>query len=378
MKVSFYVGLLCLLLFEIANVYFIMPMPGSQEMETISVAYTLYTWRWFFRFIFSILIVLGIRTVFKRHIWLPIISILIVAIGTYFINFQMSADTMFYQPNKLSFQTTEKNIVGQYKLVLGVEINGQAKVYPIQYLGYHHIVYDTIGSKPVIVTYCTVCRTGRVFEPVINGRLQEFRLVGMDHFNAMFEDKTTGTWWRQATGEAVIGELKGMRLPEVKFLQTTLAQWLHFHPKSLIMQPDSAFLQSYEHMKNYERGKSKSHLTLRDTASWQKKSWIVGVQIDQDAKAYDWNRLVKERFIQDVVGGKPILVALSKDSFSFVVLERRDVNQRFQLVNDTFISSGERYNFFGKSLSHTNDLSTIRAYQEYWHSWKNFHPSTRH
>jgi hypothetical protein len=37
------------------------------------------------------------------------------------------------------------------------------KPIPIQLIGYHHQVMDTIGNEPVIITYCTVCRTGRVY-----------------------------------------------------------------------------------------------------------------------------------------------------------------------------------------------------------------------
>ena len=102
--------------------------------------------------------------------------------------------------------------------------NGEAKAYPIQFLGYHHQVQDTVGGKPMMVTYCTVCRTGRVFEPVVNGKHEKFRLVGMDHFNAMFEDVTTKSWWRQVSGEAITGKLKGQQLPEVHSTQTSLAR----------------------------------------------------------------------------------------------------------------------------------------------------------
>ena len=52
----------------------------------------------------------------------------------------------------------------------------------------------------------------------------------MDHFNAMLEDNTTKSWWRQVTGEAVAGKLKGQQLPEVYSTQTTLKHWLELHP----------------------------------------------------------------------------------------------------------------------------------------------------
>ena len=81
------------------------------------------------------------------------------------------------------------------RLVVGVEIDGDARAYPVQFIGYHHQVRDTVHGAPVIVSFCTVCRTGRVFRPVVDGHPESFRLVGMDHFNAMFEDSTTGSWW---------------------------------------------------------------------------------------------------------------------------------------------------------------------------------------
>ena len=45
MKSLFYSGMLLLIVFEVANVFFIMPMPGSQEMESIGLAYFLYSKR---------------------------------------------------------------------------------------------------------------------------------------------------------------------------------------------------------------------------------------------------------------------------------------------------------------------------------------------
>ncbi|MGB8191869.1 MAG: hypothetical protein WCF67_08125, partial [Chitinophagaceae bacterium] len=60
MKKIFWTGLIGLLLFEVANVYFIMPMPGSQEMNSIDTAYFLYQWRWVFRGLFIGMIAIGL------------------------------------------------------------------------------------------------------------------------------------------------------------------------------------------------------------------------------------------------------------------------------------------------------------------------------
>jgi hypothetical protein len=226
----------------------------------------------------------------------------------------MRADKMFYQTQNLQMVNVANNKIADEKLVVGVEINGQAKAYPIQLIAYHHQVQDSIGGQPVMVTYCSVCRTGRVFQPIVNNKFEKFRLVGMDHFNAMFEDETTGSWWRQVTGEAIAGKLKGQHLPELFCTQTSLHEWLMLHPTSLIMQADEKFNKRYAGLADYESGVDKSSLEGTNSASWQDKSWVVGVALKSgDAKAYDWNRLKKEKIILDEINHQPIVLVLAND-----------------------------------------------------------------
>ncbi len=378
MKKLFYFGILFLILFEIANVYFIMPMPGSQKMESLDGAYFLYSWRWLFRILFLLMALVGIKHAFSASKWLVSGSILIVACIAFASNFIIAADSMFKQPVSVIFKCKTENKVESGRLILGIILNGESKAYPIQFLGYHHQVRDSIGGKAIMVTYCTVCRTGRVFEPLIEGKPEEFRLVGMDHFNAMFEDKSTGSWWRQVSGKAVAGPLKGKVLPEIPSIQTTLEKWIVLYPNTLIMQADEEFKEKYEGMSKYESGASKSKLTLRDLGSWKDKSWVIGLESGSESKAYDWNRLQKEGIIHDELGGKPVAIILSKDKKSFVALERLNSEQLFNMINDTLITADNRYNFIGTSLDSTkSNLKRLNAYQEYWHSWQIFHPLTK-
>ena len=378
MKKIFWFGLIGLLLFEIANVYFIMPMPGSQQMNSIDLAYFLYKWRWIFRGLFAAMIFIGLfRSQWKRK-WLLFFSMAIIAAAIYMTNFVMAADVMFKQPKHLLLVNAGSNKVDSNRLVLGVSINGEAKAYPIQFLGYHHHVQDTVGGKPIMVTYCTVCRTGRVFEPVVNGKKEKFRLVGMDHFNAMLEDATTKSWWRQVTGEAITGELKGQQLPEVHSTQTSLADWLQLNPNSLIMQADENFIRSYDSTFKFESGASKSKLTGTDSLSWKDKSWVIGVKAGKESKAYDWNQLKKEKLIQDKIGATPILIVLSKNDKSFFAFQRPNDNSIFNLSDDTLLFENHKYRIDGKGIDTSFSLKPLPASQEFWHSWRTFNPGTLH
>ena len=66
MRKLFYIGIAGLILFEISNVYFIMPMPGSQRMNSIDAAYFFHTWRWVFRAVFGIMALLGGTQLLKK------------------------------------------------------------------------------------------------------------------------------------------------------------------------------------------------------------------------------------------------------------------------------------------------------------------------
>ena len=389
-NILLFFGLAFLIAFEILRVYLIMPMPGSQEMNSIDLAYFLGSNKWLIRTIGLALIAAPFYMAMRNG--KLITKILLVIVGLlyfllfYVFTFKMEADKMFYQPTIIKLSTADSNTIGRDKLVIGIELNGEARAYPIQLIGYHHQVVDTINSIPVMVTYCTVCRTGRVFNPVVNGKYEKFRLVGMDHFNAMFEDETTKSWWRQSTGECIAGPLKGTKLSEVKSEQVALNAWLRRYPNALILQGDEKFKSSFVQMDNYDKGNSKSNLTKRDTASWNPKSWIIGIEKDFIAKAYDWNQLVAARIIQDSLPNLPLVILLENDSASFHTYSRKVNNDilNFSLRNDSIIdlNSQSIWDFDGRCIDGKfkgSSLEKISSYQEYVHSWEYFHPgSTRY
>jgi len=354
-----------------------MPIPGSQEMNSITFAYFLDVYRWIFRAFFGLMMGFGLSSSWKGSKILVILFLALAGVVIYMTNFKMVADHMFYQPNKLSLLDAAENKIDKEKLIIGVSFNNQAKAYPIQFLGFHHQVRDSIGGKPIMVTYCTVCRTGRVFEPVVNGHEETFRLVGMDHYNAMFEDLTTKSWWRQENGEAVAGELKGQILPEFPSTQATLGSWLKLHPNSLIMQADTSFQAEYDSMANYEGGRRDGRLTRRDSLSWQDKSWIAGISISNQSKAYDWNTLLEKQIINDEISGQPIVLFLAEDDKSLFAFKRNNPDQKFTIHHDTLTDGLFQYKLSGYCYQDSMPaLAPLQVYQEYWHSWKTFHPET--
>ena len=353
-----------------------MPMPGSQEMYSIDLAYFLHVWRWVFRIVFGALAMVGIFRAYQSQRWVTLILVAACLLVIWQFNFKLVADKMFLLPTEMVMVDSVSNKIPSEKLVLGIQMNGESRAYPIQLIVYHHQVLDTLAGKPIMVTYCSVCRTGRIFEPNVNGTPESFRFVGMDHFNAMFEDKTTKTWWRQVSGEAIAGPLKGAVLPELPSQQTTLKQWLTLHPNSLVMQPDSTFTEEYTDLDDYDFGIERGKLTRTDTLSWKDKSWVVGIEVDGFSKAIDWNKLREERISNFTLAGKPIVVAKANDNQSFFAFERPS-DWPFTFERDTLVGENEKYSLSGHAASgNVPPLKQLKAYQEFWHSWRTFHPDT--
>ena len=303
----------------------------------------------------------------------------------YFTDVAYKAEKMFEEPQVIRFAGAKGNVVPVNFVVLGVESDGVAKAYPLVYLGYHHKVQDNVGNLPVLVTYCTMCRTGRVYSPIIHGKRQTFRLVGARHYNAIIEDEGTKTWWYQATGNAAAGKLKGEHLTELPYEQSTLRAWLTKHPNSLILQPDQHYLSDYKDLANYDRLQAvDKDSTLKNKDSLMRKSWMVGIIVNGQPKAYDWRRLFKKRIVNDQVNQTPLFVVIEKDSLTFHVFNST-VNGKalhFALGTTGLLTDQETasvWDWEGLATAGAlkgSRLSKIQAYQEYWHSWKHFHPGT--
>jgi len=371
------------------HAYLLMPFPGSQNLEAIKLCYYLEKIILPLRVVGAVMVLWYLFKFFSKSSRggkIVKVTVLVLALGSLYItDVQYKASAMFEEPQTVKFANSITNKVPESMIVLGVVNNGVAKAYPLVYLGYHHKVQDNVGDLPVLVTYCTMCRTGRVYSPVINGTRQTFRLVGARHYNAIIEDETTGTWWYQATGEAAVGPMEGSSLKELPYQQSTLAAWLEKHPGSLILQPDNHFKSDYEDLKDYDIKQAVDRdSTIKKKDSLYRKSWIIGVIAGKQPKAYDWRKMQELCLLNDIIGATPLLITLEDDDHTFHVFNRLVDGKAFNFKMDTnggFIDqeTNSTWNSAGlctAGASKGKQLASLQSYQEYWHSWKHFHPAT--
>jgi len=84
---------------------------------------------------------------------LMILAFALTTLGSWFAR-QNHFEWMFNPLTKVSYAAIgEAAFVDDADLVLAVERNGEAAAYPIRQLAYHHLVHDTVGRVPIVVTY---------------------------------------------------------------------------------------------------------------------------------------------------------------------------------------------------------------------------------
>jgi len=164
-----------------------------------------------------------------------------------------------------------------------------------------------------------------------------------------------------------------------------LAAWLSKHPASLILQPDKHYLNDYDDLKNYDRLQAvDKDSTLKNKDTLIRKSWVLGVSVNGQAKAYDWRRLFKKQVLNDQVNHVPVLLAIENDSLTYHAFNSIAGGKVLHFKKDitgqlTDQETASVWNWDGQATSGTMkgaQLTKIQAYQEYWHSWKHFHPGT--
>ncbi|MFI5135347.1 MAG: DUF3179 domain-containing (seleno)protein, partial [Chitinophagales bacterium] len=97
------------------------------------------------------------------------------------------------------------------------------------------------------------------------------------------------------------------------------------------------------------------------------------------------NVLKKLHTINDTIGNTSVVLWLENDNMSFHVFNRKISDQLLSFAwsdsTHSFVDSETHslWNYDGECVDGElkgNQLSTIPAYQEFWQSWKTFHPNS--
>ncbi|MEW5962736.1 MAG: DUF3179 domain-containing protein [Pseudomonadota bacterium] len=136
--------------------------------------------------------------------------------------------------------------ISDREAVIGVEINGEARAYPVRILMWHEIVNDVVGGVPVAVTYCPLCNAGIVFERETPHGTLDFGTTGkLRHSDLVMYDRQTESWWQQFTGRAIVGKLTGSRLALVPARLEAFALFKERRPEGQVLVPNDPHFRDY-------------------------------------------------------------------------------------------------------------------------------------
>lgn len=265
-----------------------------------------------------------------------------------------------------------------------IEFEGVSKAYPLDYVIHHHIVNDSFGDKTVALTYCAMCRSIIPFDVTDIGPL----FVGsFKRANMIVADRRTKTFFQQATFESIIGPLHPHTLTMLPFQILSWADVLALSPLPQIVKVTAKDLRPFElPIHGVWRRIVASEVTpglprTERDESLPARTHVVGVLTTavEPRPVYLKDDLLEHRIVRnDELGCYLVAVNGTVNGFRAhagghdVVLTLTDDLLLHDAATETdWDLRGHRI----RGQLETN-LTPIAISDEYWFSWKLFHPDT--
>ncbi len=286
--------------------------------------------------------------------------------------------------------------------VLVLDIADDARAYPLQILLWHEIVNDTVGGRPVTVTYCPLCNSAIVFDRTVKGEVTTFGTSGrLYNSDLVMYDRGTKSLWPQIMGRAVVGPLIRTELEVIPSGVTSFADFRAAHPDGKVLSRDTGFDRSYG-TTPYERYDSTDDPFLfsgKVDSKLPAIARVIGVRTPEGAKSYSIDalrRLGALAAVNDRIGDTELvvffkrgtrstldapLVARSKDVGSSGVFSRRQGSRVL-----SFHADGERFtdeqtsstwDIFGRAVAgplRGQRLDRLDKVDTFWFAWAVFVP----
>ena len=118
-----------------------------------------------------------------------------------------------------------------HEQVLGIEVGGGHKAYPLAQLRKQTVLHDQVGSTPVLLVHSAAGDTTTAFSRLLGGRTLTFRAgkVGAGEI----VDSETGSKWT-LYGECIEGKLMGEKLGAITLLPSFWFSWAQFFPDTQV------------------------------------------------------------------------------------------------------------------------------------------------
>jgi hypothetical protein len=310
-------------------------------------------------------------------------------------------DPKFLDPDDVTF-------VADREPVLAVEVEGDARAYPLQIMMWHEIVNDEVGGTPVSVTFCPLCNTGIAFErPTIDGELLDFGTSGkLYNSNLIMWDRQTSSYWAQATGQAIMGELTGEQLVFVPARILSFGDWRAEHPDGKVLSDDTGHGRRYGENPYVSYDTTDRPFLFRGEPDERLAATVrvLGMTVQGDVVAFPYDELMAGAegdwsAVSTEVGDLPVAVFWKAGTASALdgrdIATSRDVGAAAVFIPEaggedlTFRATsagivdeqtGSTWEITGRAIAGQLEgerLHPAVAIESFWFDWAAFHPDTR-
>lgn len=285
-----------------------------------------------------------------------------------------------------------------------VEIDGDARFYPLSVLTRHEIVNDEFGDIPIAVTYCPLCNTAVTFDRRFEGETLRLGVSGLlRNSDLVMWDDVSESLWQQITGEGIVGDNAGKQLD---LLPTAIVSYEDFktnHPDGSVMSIDQGFgipygTNPYEFYSSRNAPFSFFQGDIDDRYPALER--VVRVTVGETTKAYAFSDIEGVKAVNDVVAGQEIVVLWGAPE-TVDALDSRNIEESravgtgvafsaevggetltFEPIDgDLFrdAETGTTWNILGKAVSGQlagEELELITHRNEFWFAWQAFFPDS--
>jgi hypothetical protein len=287
--------------------------------------------------------------------------------------------------------------------VIALELEGEAKAYPLAILIWHEIANDIVGGVPVAVTYCPLCNSAIVFDRRVGDETLTFGVSGnLRNSDLIMWDRQTQSWWQQFTGEGIVGVYTGTQLSFLPSQIVGFGTFAEQYPDGQVLSRETGFSRSYgtNPYAGYDSAETPFLFEGEIDPRLPAMERVLAGRIGGEAVAYPFSLLQEQGVINDAIGDMPVVAfwqgGVTSALDAGAINDSRDVGTAalFSRIVDgralTFTldeagvlrdsETGSAWNTFGESID--GELAGARlelqlAAPHLWFAWAAFRPDTR-
>lgn len=287
--------------------------------------------------------------------------------------------------------------------VIALEVNGDARAYPLAILTQHEIVNDEVGGIPVAVTFCPLCNSAIAYDRRVGEAVLRFGVSGnLRNSDLIMWDDRTESWWQQLTGEAIVGKYTGTLLEVIPSQVVGYEAFVNNFPDGQVLTGDQDKpWMSYGRNPYIGYDSSRSPFLFKGSLDTRlpATSRVFVAIIEDTPIAYPFTQLSHQRVIHDRIGATDIVIFWKAGSNSALdaaeIDKSKDVGMAAMFIPRlkgrvlTFRADGQRFldnetrsewNIFGQAVAGELSgemLEQVNAFPHFWFAWAAFYPDTR-